>query len=150
MIEHSWTIERWKEVFEVGGTIAALLFTGVALHIDARTRRAQTLMEVTKQHRELWMYYDEHPGLARLFEKQRDMAVHPLTDEEARFANFLFLHFRASYGAKTARIHSLPEHVADDWREIFTHPAIRVAWEKVRHLHDRKFVVLVEGYRDEA
>lgn len=147
MIEPSWSIERWKDIFEVGGTTAALLFTGVALHIDARTRRAQTLIEITKQHRELWMYFDERPGLARLFEKGRDMGAHPLADEEVRFANFLFLHLQASYGAKRAGIHALPEHVADDWREIFAHPAISLAWDRVKHLHDRRFVELVEGFR---
>lgn len=150
MIISSWNIDRWKELFEIVGTPCALLFTGLALRIDARVRRAETLMEITKQHRELWIYYDEHPSLARLFDKDRDMAVHPLTDAEARFANFLFLHLRASYGAKTARIHVLPEHVDDDWREIFRHPAVRVAWDRVKHLHDRRFVSLVESYRKPA
>lgn len=150
MIEASWSIARWKDIFEIGGTLGALLFTGIALHIDARARRAQTLIEVTKQHRELWMYFDEHAGLKRLFDKSRDMTAYPLADEEVRFTNFLFLHLRASYGAKQARIHVLPEHVEDDWREIFMNPAVAAAWERVRHLHDRAFVALVESYRKRA
>lgn len=150
MLDPSWHIERWREIFEIGGTAAALLFTGVALHIDARVRRAQTLIEITKQHRELWMDFDARPKLAGLFDKRRDMAVHPLADEEVRFANFLFLHLRASYGAKIAGVHTLPEHVEDDWREIFSHPAIVAAWDRMKHLHDRKFVALVEGYRKQV
>jgi hypothetical protein len=143
----SWNIERWKGMLEVGGTIGALLFTGIALHIDARARRAQTLIEITKQHRELWIYFDERPELARLFDEKRNLVTEPLTDTEIRFANFLFLHLRASYGAKRAGIHVLPDHVEDDWREIFTHPAVGAAWEKMKHLHDCKFVALVESYR---
>lgn len=149
-MEGLWSIQRWKEIMEVGGTFAALLFTGIALHVDARVRRAETLLEITKQHRELWIYFDEHPKLARLFDKNRDMDAHPLADEEVRFANFLFLHLLASYGANRAKIHILPERVKDDWRELFSHPAISAAWEKMKHLHDRKFVVLVEKYRKQG
>ncbi len=149
MVEASWGTEQWKELFEIAGTMGALLFTGIALHVDARVRRAQTLIEITKQHRELWIYFDEHPELAGLFDEKRDLRERPLTDAERRFANFLFLHLRASYGAKKARIHVLPEHVEEDWREIFTHPAVAAAWERVRHLHDRQFVALVEDFRNQ-
>jgi hypothetical protein len=150
MVILSWTVERWREVFELVGTPSALLFTGLALHIDARVRRAETLIEITKQHRELWMYFDEHPELAGLFDQNREMSERPLSPAEKRFANFLFLHLRASYGAKRARIHVLPEHIEDDWREIFRNPAILAAWETMKPLHDRAFVALVERYKDSA
>jgi hypothetical protein len=146
----SWFVTHWKDILENAGIIGGLLFTGLALQIDARVRRAQTLIEITKQHRELWMYFDEHTKLAGLFDAERDLRHEPLTDAEMRFANFLFLHLRASYGAKRAKIHVLPEHVEDDWREIFTHPAVAAAWERVKHLHDGKFVALVEEYRRQA
>jgi hypothetical protein len=146
-----------KDIIDATGILGGLFFgglgtffAGIVLLIDARVRRAETLIEITKQHRELWMYFDEHAGLAQLFDKKRDMRPHPLADEEVRFANFLFLHLRASYGAKRARIHVLPEHAEDDWRDIFTYPAIVAAWENVKHLHDRKFVALVENYQNQA
>lgn len=147
MTEAFWSITRWKELLEIGGTICALLFTGIALHTDIRVRRAQTLIEITKQHRELWMYFDEHPELEALYDAQRDMEKRPLTTMEKRFANYLFLHFRASYGAKRAKIHVLPEHLADDWREIFRNPGFLAAWEKMKRLHDREFVAAVEAFR---
>jgi len=147
MLDALLNIDGWKQIVEIGGTIAAIMFTGVALHIDARVRRAQTLIEITKQHRELWMYFDEHPKLARLFEQKRDLRRDPLTDPELRFANFLFLHLRATYGARRAKIHNLPEEVEDDWQELFSHPAVSAAWDRVKHLHDRDIVALVEGYR---
>lgn len=132
------------------GIIAGLFFTGFGFWRDARVRHGETLIELTKQHRELWMYYDEHPELAALFNPTRDMRAHPLTDEEARFANFLFLHLRASFGAKKARIHTLPEHVAEDWAEIFSHPAVCAAWDKMKDLHDRRFAALVEAYKNQS
>ncbi|MBI5771962.1 MAG: hypothetical protein HZA93_29585 [Verrucomicrobia bacterium] len=147
MIAFSWSIERWREILELLGTPCALLFTGFALHIDARVRRAETLLEITKQHRELWKYFDEQPELARLLDQGRDLTTQPLTEREARFANFLFLHLRAAYGAQQGKIFPMPEHVGEDWREIFQAPAITAAWERIKHLHDRRFVALVEKYR---
>ena len=147
MTIETWNIEHWRQIVEFVGTPLALLFTGNALHIDARVRRAETLLEITKQHRELWLQFDERPELAALFDRERDLAARPLTDREARFANFLFLHLRAAYGARRGRIYAMPEHVAEDWREIFQAPAMAAAWERIRHLHDRRFVVLVERYR---
>jgi len=152
----NWLIAR-KDVIDVAGILGGLLFgglgtffAGLAFFTDARVRRAQTLIEITKQHRELWMYFDEHPKLARLFDKNRDMAVHPLADEEVRFANFLFLHLRATYGAKRASIHVLPDEMDDDWRLIFSYPAIIAAWERVKPFHDRRIVALVESFREKA
>ncbi len=148
-----WLVAQ-KDTIEVAGILCGMLFggmgtffAGIVLLIDRRDRRAETLIEITKQHRELWMYYDEHPSLAGLFDKDRDMRAHPLADEEVRFANFLFLHFRATYYAKRASIHVLPDEVEDDWRAIFSHPGIAAAWEKVKHLHDHRIVALVESYR---
>lgn len=146
MAWQTWLVAH-KDIIEVLGIIGGLLFTSLSLRIDARVRRAATLIEITKQHRELWMYFDEHPKLARLFDKKRDMAAHPLADEEIRFANFLFLHLRATYGAKKAAIHVLPEEVEDDWRWIFSHPAVAAAWDKVKYVHDRRIVALVENFR---
>lgn len=145
-----WLASHFSDVLANIGIIGGLYYAGTGARATARAMRGQTLIEITKQHRELWMYFDEHPGLARLFDKDRDMRDHPLADEEVRFANFLFLHLRASYGAKKARIHVLPEHVAEDWREIFSHPAVRAAWDKMKSLHDRGFVAVVEAYQKQG
>lgn len=145
-----WLSNHGSDLLGDIGIVAGLLFTGFGFRRDARVRHGETLIELTKQHRELWMYYDDHPELSGLFDRNRDMAAHPLTDEEVRFANFLFLHLRASYGAKKARIHTLPDHVAEDWAEIFAHPAIRAAWSKMKSLHDRRFVAVVEAYENQS
>ncbi len=141
----AWTIERWKEIFEIGGTLAALLFTGVALHIDARVRRAQTIIEITKQHRELWVHFYDRPGLAGLLDKKRDMAAHPLADEEVHFVNFLLNHLRATFYARIAGIFVQPECLKDDIGEFFSFPATRAAWERQKGSHEPKFVAFVEA-----
>ncbi|HVT27124.1 MAG TPA: hypothetical protein VHE81_03815 [Lacipirellulaceae bacterium] len=141
----SWGIERWRGLFEIVGPIAALFFTALALHIDARVRRAETIIEITKQHRELWMYFYERPSLSRLLDKDRDLTVHPLADEEVHFVNFLVNHLRASFYARIAGIFAQPECVSEDIRSFFAHPAARAAWEVQKRSHEPKFVAFIEA-----
>ena len=58
----AWGIEQWKGILEIGSPVVALVFAGLALVIDARVRRAQTIIEITKQHRELWTYFHDVTG----------------------------------------------------------------------------------------
>lgn len=141
-----WLTVHWSGILGDVGIIAGLLFSGVGFWRDARVRRAQTLLEVTKLHRELWTRYEERPELAGLFDKSRDLVARPLTSEEVRFANFLFLHLRATFDAEKSGIYVWPEHVTEDWREILAHPATSAAWARVKHLHDREFIAFVEGF----
>jgi hypothetical protein len=145
-----WFATHWSAILGDIGIIAGLLFSGLGFWRDVRVRRAETLLEITKQHRELWNYYGEHPELHGLFDPKRVMERQPLTTGELRFANSLFLHLCANYGARQAGIHVMPDHVADDWREIFGHLAMAEAWLRMRHLHDRKFAKVVEEFRASA
>lgn len=147
MVFDSWTIERVKEITEIAGTPIAILFTGIALHIDAVVRRAQTNGEIAKRHFELWTYFYSRPTLAGLRDRERDLIAHPLTDEEVHFVNFLLLHLRETYYASRARIYRQPECLGDDIREFLSYPTFLSAWERLRPLHDRKFVRFVERNR---
>ena len=142
------TIATWlvshKDLIEVFGVVGALLFNGIQLHIDARVRRGESVLEITKQHRDLWNLFCENPRLSHLFDKERELTAHPLTDEEVRFANFLFLHIRASYYAEKARIFRTPERLGQDIRETLTMPGPRAAWERMKSLHEREFVTFIE------
>jgi hypothetical protein len=140
-----WIIQHWPGIIENAGVIGGLLFTGLAFRIDARVRRAETLIEINKQHRELWMHFDERPKLAGLFDPKRDLSARPLLDDEVRFVNFLLNHLRATFYARSAGIYVQPERLADDIRGLFSLPAPRAAWDKLKQSHDRKFVAFVEG-----
>ena len=145
MTEGVGNIAHWKEVFELGGTAAALLFTGVALHVDARTRRAQSLIEITKMHRELLGHFYERPALKAALDPKRDTAAHPLTDEELHFLKLLIGHLRVSWFAHQSRVYVAPERLPEDIREVFSLPGPRSAWEQLRKYQDAKFVAFVEG-----
>lgn len=111
---------------------------------EARVRRAETIVEITKQHRELWNYHDDHPELSALLEKDRDMTAVPLTEREGRFVNSLLLHLRGTFYGRKAGIYPQPECLRDDIRGFFSLPAPRAAWTTLRRTHDAKFVAFVD------
>lgn len=140
-----WLIEHWSGVLGDIGIVAGLFFSGLGFWTEARVRRAQTAMEVTKHHRELWMYFDEHPELQALFDEERDMVARPLTGTEAHFVSFLLNHIRATFYDRKAGIYVQPECFEMDVRDVFSLPAFRVAWLRTKKYHDAKFVAFVES-----
>jgi hypothetical protein len=142
-----WIIEHWTRLVESIGIVAGLLFTGLGYFRDARVRRVETLIEITKQHRELWEYYYERPALAHLFDKGRNLASHPLTDEEVHFVNLLLNHLRVTFFARSAGVYIQPDYLANDVREFLSSPALLAAWENLKAAHEEKFVAFVERNR---
>jgi len=62
-----------------------------------------------------------------------------------RFANWFFLHVRATYYASKADIYVQPERLREDLRDVFSHPAFFTAWQEKKFFHEREFVAFVEG-----
>ncbi len=145
----AWGATHWEAFLGAAGIIGGLFFSGLGYWTDARARRAQTVVEITKLHRELWMEFIDREELASLFDQTRNMTARPLTPNESRFANMLFLHIRATFYAERARIYVRPEHLREDIQEIFSHPAPLAAWKDMRHLHDRDFIAFIEGFLPE-
>ena len=141
----NWLTDHFTVLLGNLGVIGSLLFAGWQFRTDARVRRAQTLIEFTKLHRELWERYDDHPELFGLFEKERDLGSRPLSDAEMRFANSLFLHIRASFDVQRAGIYVQPEKVREDIRDIFSFPALRSAWPALKDFQDRDFIAFIEN-----
>lgn len=133
----AWLAEHWSGV-------AALLFTGFGFWSDVRVRRAQTGIDITKHHRELWSYFFEHPEFAGLVEDERDMEKKPLTTPEKFFANLALQHLRATFYASRSWIYVQPEHLPDEIRAFFSKPAVRLYWQTAQERHDRAFARFVD------
>jgi hypothetical protein len=142
----AWVGEHWESLSSVLISTVALLFSAYIYRKDTKVKSAMATFEITKFHRDYWTGYYDRPGLARLRDRSRDLAAHPLADEEVRFANFLFLHIRTSYVFEQAGIYDRPERLKEDIQETFSPPAVRAAWEQMKRLHDSDFVAFIEGF----
>lgn len=144
MAEMAAWLREYSDVLQSIGIIGGLVFSGLGLRKDAQARRAETLIEVTRQHRELWTHYENTPELADLFDQERDLKSKALTEREARFVDFVANHIRATFYARAAGIYVQPQRLKEDVRSLFSYPAVRAAWQISKQYHDDKFVAFIE------
>ena len=144
----AWVRSNWFDFLQSFGIIASLLFTAVALGIDAKVRRIDNLFEVTKQHREIWTTLYSRPDLKRIVDATADVAAKPITDEEELFINLLILHLASNYRAARAGMFTLPIEIKADIKAFFSLPVPAAVWQKLKSFQDRAFVAFVEGFRD--
>jgi hypothetical protein len=124
----------------------ALVFSAIAHLMEVRSNQAANLLEVTKQHREIWTW-------VRTLESKRIMAAsvdlnqNPLTDEENLAVHFLILHLAGNYRAAKAGMFKLATAIPADIRQFFSNPLVSTVWETVRQFHEKDFVSFVEWHR---
>lgn len=143
MVILRWAFEYGAAFIQSAGIILGLLFTGVALRAETRSRQIENLIRITEGHRALWTYFDEKPELGRIFLYQLDLEEHPITAKEIRFVQFLINHLLLTFRAQQWGLLGSPERLKDDVRTFFALPIPRAAWEKARRYQDadfRKFV----------
>lgn len=139
-----WIVNHWSVILGDIGIIAGLFFSGLGFWMDVRIRRAQTVLELTKSHRDLWSLVRSTPVGRALHDRERDLGISPRTDAETDLVNLLLLHLRSAFRASKAGIYVLPERLHDDISDLFAVPVVRDAWEELKTYHDADFVVFVE------
>jgi len=142
-----WASVNWFDLLQSFGIIGSLLFTGVTLRIDANNRRITNLIELTKQHREIWTELYRRPELGRVLDATVNIEREPVLPEEERFIVLLILHLNSAYKAMKQGMFMEPEGLGKDIRRFFSRPVTRWVWQKVKPLQDSDFVRFVEYHR---
>src|ERR1039457_6457378 len=141
---NEWIGHNWLALIQTGTLAGGLLFTGVAVLLDARARRGGNLIQLTQQHRDLWERLYIQPELARILDPAADPARSPVTAEEEMFVIFLVLHLSNTYYAMRAGLFQKLRGLRKDIEQFFSLPIPRAVWEKVKDLEDESFVRFVE------
>jgi hypothetical protein len=139
-----WIGSHWFDLFQTAGIIAGLGFTTHTVRLDMKTRRVNHLMEITKQHREIWSELYHRPELARVRDAAADLKLQPVTTQEELFIDLLVLNLNVSYRAVKDRLLVRPEGLRKDIQRFFSRPLAKVVWEKVKPFQDTDFVAFVE------
>jgi len=140
-----WIAERWFEFVQTGGIIAGLLFSAFTAWKDERARKISNLIELKKEHREIWREVYDRPELNRILKREVDLGVHPISGEEAVFVKSLILHLDTVHRAIKAGMFVKLEGLETDVRDFFSSPIPRAIWEKLKPLQDKDFVNFVEA-----
>lgn len=144
MAFNEWIGHNWLALIQTGALAGGLLFTGIAVLLDARARRVGNLIQLTQQHRDLWERLYIQPDLARILDPAADPARSPVTAEEEMFVIFLILHLSNTYYAMRAGFLQKLRGLRKDIEQFFSLPIPRVVWKKVKDLQDESFVRFVE------
>lgn len=141
-----WASNNWFSLLQSLGIIGGLVFTGLALRLDARVRRESNELAVTEAHRELWSQYLRRPELARILEVKADVVVHPVTHVEEMFVLLLIVHLNTSLDVTSPDWNvGADEGLRQDIRWFFSLPIPRHVWEHSRARHAPALVRFVEA-----
>lgn len=139
-----WLAQHWFDLLQSLGIVGGLIFTGVVLRLDIRSRRITNLIDLTQGHREIWSQFGKRPELRRVIDPKVDIAKTGVTDAERIFVTLVIVHLNSVYHALDDALSIRPDHLREDVRSLFSLPVPRAVWEQVKPMQDRKFAVFVE------
>jgi len=141
---YGWVGQNWLALVQTAALFTGLLFTGIAVMLDARARRVGNLIQLTQQHRDLWERLYTQSELARILDPAADAVKSPVTVEEETFVIFLILHLNNTYYATRAGFYQKMHGLRKDIERFFSLPIPHAVWEKVKDLQDESFVRFVD------
>jgi hypothetical protein len=139
-----WIAENWFNTLSALGIIGSLLFTGVSLRSETKTRRIANLLVLTQNHRELWSELFAHPKLRRVLDPDADITAEPVTIEESYYVNMIIQHLNSAFEATKSGLVIKPEGITQDVRWLFSLTIPREIWEKLKALQNNDFVAFIE------
>jgi hypothetical protein len=142
---YQWIGQNWLQLVQTGALAGGLLFTGMAILLDARARRVGNLIQLTQQHRDLWERLYVQPNLARILDPSANPDPTKVTAEEETFVIFLILHLSNTYYATRSGFFQKLRGLRKDIAGFFALPIPRAVWKKVRDLQDESFIKFVES-----
>ena len=139
-----WITTHATSLLESAGIIGSLLFTGVTLRRDSRSRHVANLITLTAQHRDIWEKFYDKPHLARVRDTKVDLRKQPPTRDESLFVNLLILHLNCWYQAIRRGEINPPEGLGMDVGNFYGLPIPNHIWQQRKKLHDAEFVSFVD------
>jgi len=127
------------------GIVASLSYTGRSLFKDARIRALQYRLELTRQHREIWLSTLTSPSLLKVLDGSRDIEKKPVTAEEQVFINLIIQHVSTIVQANEDKIVDMPEGIREDIRAFFSLPIPNSVWLVTKSFRDQEVIDYVDN-----
>jgi hypothetical protein len=140
-----WVDGNWFTLLQSLGIAGGLLFTAASHRLDAKARRTANLIEITKEHREIWTELYSRPELARISDASVDLEATPITSEEELFIGLLIFHLNSAYHAMRNGLYMKPDGLEKDVAQFFSRPIPRAIWERVRTFQDAELIRFVDA-----
>ena len=144
----SWASEHWFTLLQTVGIVGALSFNAYSMLLNARNRKVDTLINITQQHRAIWLKFLDSPTLKRVNKANVDLKKHPITEEEFIFVNLIILHLTTVLVAVKKRILTKPAGLDTDIGDLFALPIPHAVWNDAKAFRDPDMICYVEGLLD--
>ena len=136
----NWFEANWLDVLQSVG----FFLTAYAFYRESVARKNSNMIEMGKQHREVWRPMYERPELKRVDDPGAALDTKPLTREEQRFVGEIILHFSIVYQTMRTGMFVKLDGLERDIKEFFALPIPKAVWKLVRPFHNKNFVKFVE------
>jgi hypothetical protein len=131
---------------EAVGIISGLFFTGLSYWSNAKTQRVANLLDITKQHRDLWTNLFSNPELERVLNPSADVEKQPMTAAEELFVNLVVTHLATAHRTGHAQLVATPEKLREDIASFFSMPIPHAAWKNLKNFQDVSFIAFIEEH----
>ncbi len=139
-----WLEANWFDIVQTVSIVLGLLFTGISLRRDTRSRQLESLLALKEEHRELWSLIHDNPQLSRIFQPEVDLIASPMTDAEEIFLRQMIVHFAVSWELHREGTPFDLGAFRRDAAKIFSLPLPKLAWERALDAQDSKFAEFIQ------
>lgn len=143
-----WIAENGLALLNAAGVVGGLLFTGISLHSETKTRRIANLLTLTENHRALWSEYFRNAQVTRVLNPTADVSKDPVTRNEEIFVGLVIQHLSGVFHALRDELLVKPEGLRRDVWWFFSLPIPQSVWERVKILQNDAFMDFVEKCRN--
>jgi len=127
------------------GIVAGLVFSGVALRNDVRSRKLESRIKINEGHRDIWSALLENPSLERIRQDQADLQLFPITASEDRLVRSILQHALLTFDARDLGLLGDIGDFDADVRRFLARPIPRAVWNEIAAFQPAKFRKFVES-----
>lgn len=141
----SWLQENWFSTLQTLGIVGGLSFNAYGLFMNSRIRKVDTLINITQQHRAIWLKFIDSPNLKRILQAKVDLKKTPVTDDEMMFVNLAILHLTTVLIAVEKGIFGKPSGFDEDIQDFFALPIPKAVWLRTKEFRDQHITDYVQS-----
>lgn len=143
-----WLEGNWFQALQATGIAAGLLFSGLSFRQNIRMNRAQTLINLTAQHRSIWMKAFDLPELRQVLDPT-PLKRKKVTAQEQLFVDMIIHHVTTMLDASRRKMIRMDPGMAIDLKEFFSLPIPRKVWEDAKRFRDPRVLKYIDGLLQE-
>lgn len=127
------------------GIVGSLIFSGIALRNDVRSRRLENRIKIAEGQREIWFAALQDPSFERIRRNEVDLELFPITAAENRLVRALFQHVLLTYEASASGQLGDIGDFGKDVSQFVSRPIPRQVWTEIAPYQPPRFRRFVES-----